>query len=266
MTARKTAPAEDTEPLVIAPDEIVYYFRERWLGDIESGRSTIAETVLPYLEEEAIKRFGNEWTVPKVWRPDKRKDYEGWRLWWLNEARQNCDSFDPVAKAGAHLTPAGESAVNLLVIASELRDALDRDRSELSCALGMLLIAEVISGGYSMEVNATKAAHDAIQAAKFAAYKNGIGKQAGDYRKARAACSAKAKTMWASDSSLRIGAVAKSLREMLTANLEKLPTLTLADIPGADTIKTWLKEAAEAGDLTIPAAAQRRGRPSKAAK
>lgn len=202
MKARKTAPAEDTEPLVIAPDEIVYYFRERWLGDIESGRSTIAETVLPYLEEEAIKRFGNEWAVPKDWRPDKRKDYEGWRLWWLNEARQNCDRFDPVPKAGAHLTPAGESAVNLLVIASELRDSLDRHRSELSCALGMLLIAEVISGGYSMEVNATKAAHDAIQAAKSAAYKNGIGKRAGDYSKARLACSAAAKAIWAKASTV----------------------------------------------------------------
>lgn len=256
--------ASDIAPLVIAPDEIVHYLREQWLSDIEAGIGTIADTVLPYLEAEAIKRFSVEWTAPKEGRPDKRKSREGWRLWWLKEARQNCSTYDPIAKAGPHLTPSGQSAVNVLVTSSELRDALNRGRSELSCGLGMLLICEVISGGYSLEVAATKATHDAIKAARTAAYKNGIGKTAPDHKKAREACCTKAQCMWADDESLRIGAVAKSLWAMLKNNRADFQTYEkIGDLPSTETIKTWLKEAAQAGTLNIPPAASQPGRPRR---
>lgn len=266
MATKKVTTTDQGELLVIPPDEFSTYLRERWIGDIESGAGTISETVLPYLENEAIKRFGNEWTVPKDWRPDKHADFEGWRLWWLKEARENCSRLHPVPKAGDHLSLAGESAVNLLVVASELRDAISLRRADLACALGMLLVAEVISGGYSIEVNASKEAADVIRNARESAYRKGIGQKSKDLRTAQSACVEAARTLWEKDTTMRIGEVAGSLRRMLLANLSKLPTLTQADLPGTDTIKNWLKTADKSGNLKIPATAQRRGRPRKADK
>lgn len=256
---------KNDEVFVIAPAEIAFYLRERWIGEIDAGHATVADLVLPYLEDEAIGRFGKEWTAPKDRRPDKRKDREAWRGWWLNEARHNCDSFSPVPRAGQHLTPIGESAVNLLVIASELRDALETGKAQMACALGMLLISEVIAGGYSIEVEATAAAKVALERAARKPYDAGIGRHAKDLARAKDACIAAAKVAWMKNKSKRIGTVAEELRRMLIGHLDKLPTLTLADIPGIATVKTWLRDEAKAGKLTIPDGAQRRGRPPKAA-
>lgn len=249
------------EPFVVAPDDFVTYLRERWIDEIDSGSSTISELILPYLEDRAIEKISNECRPAKSCRPDK--DKEGWRLWWLNEARHNCISFGTAPRADGHLSRVGESSVNQLMIASRLRDALEAGRAEMSCALGMLLIAEVLAGGYSIEVAATEKAKSLLEGSRKKAYEGGIGSKKKDLTTANGACIAVAQNLWTEQPSLRIGLVADRLRSMLKANLDKLPTLSLADIPGADTIKDWLRSAAKAGKLNIPAAAQRRGRPRK---
>lgn len=245
----------------VTAEDIVWRMRDDWLGDIEAGHSIMMETIIPYLEREAVGRFVNEWTIQHD-VPNIRDGYEDWRTWWLNEASHNCDTHSPIGRAGKHLSQIGQSAVNILMTASALRDAIEGNKAQEAAALGMLLICEAIAAGESLKGDAAQMAHETILAERDAAYKKTIGTESRDQAIARAASITAATKMWMDDPNKRIGEVALEIHKRLLNKLDVLTTLNFA--PAADTIRGWLKAAAKDGKLNIPAAAQRRGRSPKA--
>lgn len=245
----------------VAPEDFIERLRYNWLSAIQDGHEVVIDTIVPYLEMEAVSRLGKEWTVGAANRPKMSDDYEYWRCWWVNEASHNCDVHSPVGCAGYHLTKVGQAAVNILMAASALRSAMDNGTKEEAAALSMLLICEAISGGYGLERDATKQAHETMVASQEALYKKTIGAESEDQERAREACISAAAKIWAADPSRRIGDVSNELNTRLLNKLDKFLTLDMA--PAAATIKGWLKAAAKDGKLEIPPAAQQGGRPTK---
>ncbi len=238
----------------VSPEDITWRMRDNWLDDIAAGHTVMLDTVIPYLEREAISRFKKEWTVQSQ-VPDVGDGYEDWRLWWLNEASHNCDTHSPIGRAGDHLTVIGRSAVNILMAASALRDAIHAGRAEESAALGMTLICEALAGGYVLKA---ESAEGAIEARK-EAYKKGAGLEGPDLDKARSGLIKYAKTQWEADPDLRIGELSTNFLVLMEQHRRQhFPTLI--SLPKIATIKTWIKQAAEQKKLTIPAAAQAPGR------
>lgn len=241
----------------ITPADITERMRYSWLEDLEAGSSPMLESVIPFIEAEAIKRLEKELINLKDEAPSRNADFYEFRRWWLNEAYHNCSNYSPIGLAGDHLSTIGQISVNILVTAAELREAIDNNNAEKSAALGMLLICEAIAGGHSIEI-------DRMQASKEKSYKNGAGIQSKDFNAARRVSIELAGRLWKANQNLRIGEVATEILDSLKKNASKFPTLEA--FPKGDTIKTWLKEAAKAGKLTMPAGAQRRGRATKTSK
>lgn len=252
-------------PFNVTPDDLLWRMRENWIGAVYEGHPVMLPTLIPYLEMEAASRLSKESSVFYEDCPKLSDGYEGWLLYWVNEASHNCDSHSPIGTAGQHLSAIGQSAVNIIMTAAALRDALESSNAELSSVLSITLICEAIQGGYSLEVEAMRTAQDAIEIARKDRVRNTIGKTHDDLEVARKACIDKAMLMWSADPTMLIGAVAKDCKEGLLRNIHKLPTLTAQDIPEVETIKGWFRDAAAAGKLAIPAAAQKRGRPPKSA-
>ena len=258
-------PITHPRPFHVTPEEIVDRMHYSWLDDLDNGFTPMLDTLIPYLEMEAVSRFKREIALAHDWSPKITDGYEAWRLFWLKEARDNSQLYrNSLAVADGHLSPIGQAAINVMLAASALRDAIAEGKAEQASALGMVLICEAIQGGYSLEVEAMRQTQDAIKSAKKDRVRNTIGKTHPDLEKARTACIHKAKEMWADDQTLRIGQVADDLRTRLLRNVDKFDTLKATDIPEVETIKGWLKEAAAAKKLTIPEGAQKPGRPSKA--
>ena len=253
--------AEGQRIFSVDPEDFIERLRYNWLGAIQDGHKVVIDTIVPYLEREAVSRLGKEWTVGSANRPKMTDDYEYWRCWWVNEASHNCEIYSPVGCAGTHLTRVGQAAVNILMAASALRSAMDNGTKEETAALSMLLICEAIAGGYGLDRDATKDAHESLVASQTATYKKSIGMESEDHQRAKQACISAAAKIWATDPSRRIGDVSTELNAKLLEKLDKLPTLDMT--PAALTIKGWLKAAAKEGKLIIPAAAQQGGRPAK---
>jgi len=238
-------------PFYVSPEDISWGMRDGWIEDIENGHSPMFERLLPYFEMEAVYRLKKE--LPELaheW-PALADGFESWRLWWLNEALQNCDSHDPIGVAGQHLSGIGQAAVNVLVVASELREAINHKHAEKSASLGMLLICEVMEGGLYAELSPLKKARES-------AYKNGIGIQVKDFKLARKGSIELAKKLWKENPNLRIGEVAKEILKRIQENKNKFPNLQA--FPTVNTIKEWIKKAAREGALSMPEGAQKRGR------
>lgn len=248
----------------VTPDEIICRMRDGWLTGIENGFTPMIDTVVPYLEMEAVSRFKKEISLCRAWEPKMTDGYESWRLFWLKEARHNCKFYNPLGVANDHLSTICQAALNVMLAASALRDAIAEGKAEQASALGILLICEAIQGGYSLEYEATLQTNNALQKAKKSAYKKGFGQEQDDMNKARLACIDGAGRRWKENSSILIGTMADDLEARLLQNIEKLPSLDT--VPKAKTIKAWLRQAAKDGKLDIPDAAQRRGRPPKAGK
>ena len=214
------------------------------------------------LEYEAIRRMQAAWTNPKHKPPLRSNDEETWRLWWLNEARQYCRTTDPVCHAEDYLSLVEQAAVNILFAASALREAIENGKSERAAALGILLICEAISGGYSLEFDALKFTREAISKAKKRRVEKSIGVKHKDFGKARELCVWKAKAMWKDQPSMRIGKVAEACRQSMLDSIQAFSSLTVRDVPEVVTIKKWLGAASKSRKLSIPPEAQKRGRPS----
>lgn len=263
-TTPEFRPITDPRPFHVTPDEIIWRMRDGWLTDIENGFTPMIDTVVPYLEMEAVSRFKKEIFLHREWEPKITDGYESWRLFWLKEAHHNCKFYDPLGTANDHLSPICQAALNVMMAASALRDAIAEGKAEQASALGMVLICEAIQGGYSLEVEAMRQTQDAIDSAKKDRMRNTIGRTHNDLEKARTACIHKAKQIWAENPALRIGQIADECKTGLLRNLDKLPTMSAQDIPEIETIKAWLKDAAAAKKLKIPEGAQKPGRPPKA--
>lgn len=263
MSDSNLIPFPSQRPFHVTPEEILDRMHYNWLDDLENGYTPMLDTVIPYLEMEAVSRFKKEISLHRDWEPKMTDGYHDWRMFWLKEARHNCQRYGALAVANDHLSTICQAALNVMMAASALRDAIAEGKAEQASALGMVLICEAIQGGYSLEVESMRQTQDAINSAKKDRVRNTIGKTHDDLETARKACIHKAKQMWADNPALRIGQIAEECKAGLLRNLDKLPTLTAQEVPEIDTIKAWFREAAAAKKLTIPAGAQKPGRPPK---
>ena len=182
-TTPEFLPIPNPRPFYVAPDEIIWRMRDVWLTDIENGFTPMIDTVVPYLEREAVGRFEKEISLHRDWEPKITDGYESWRMFWLKEARHNCKFYNPLGLANDHLSAICQAALNVMLAASALRDAIAEGKAEKASALGILLICEAIQGGYSLDYKATLQTNDALQKAKKSAYRNGFGKVQEDMKK-----------------------------------------------------------------------------------
>lgn len=228
---------------------------ENALRNIEAGQPYITDVTLKYWENEAIARFAAQTSFRPTFEPDKLKERELWLAKWANEARHAS-----VYHSG--LNPVARAAVRVLLGACELNNAiLDKGDPQKIAALSMLLVCEVLMGGYMLEVDTMHEAKGALDKAMKNRVRKTIGKQHDDLTKARNGCISQARIMWVDNPTLRIGQVAEECRERLLLNIEKLPSMNARDVPDIPTIKSWLKEAAAENRITIPDGAQKPGRP-----
>ena len=247
-----------SEPL--EPYDYAVGIENNWLPNIGTGRDNFSRggfAVTNVMEIDAIERLQKSRPHLPA-RPAKRyeeSDLNEWRALWVNEAYHLAKFLEPETSDYA--------AVQILILGSRLRAAIADGEAERAAALGALVMCYAIAEGYAPKMAAISTAHDAIQTAKTKAYLSGAGRKAKDFKNARDACIEKARQGWAANTDLRIGDVARGLRKMLLANLDKLPTFIRADIPTIETIKSWLRAAAAKGSLVIPEGAQRPGRPPK---
>ena len=149
----------------IEPNDISWRMRGGWLEDIQNGHDVFLQPIIPYFEREAISRLEKELCTFKTDAPDIRDGYEDWRLYWLNEALQNCQTHSPISEAGEHLSQVGKAAVNVLMTCSALRHALEANKAREAAALSMLLICEVFAGGPSIKYEATQMEIEEIKTA-----------------------------------------------------------------------------------------------------
>ncbi len=245
---------EALEKFHITPKDIIYRMRESWMEGIENGHHPIIEQVLPYFELEAIARLKREINISDNEAPTIKDGFEKLRLFWLNEALHNYDGISPISKSEDHLSSIGLHSVNIIVIASELRDAIHYGKSEKAAALGMTLISEIMLGGFFKEFIK-------IKSSKENSYENGIGRESADYNKLRPACINLAKRLWSENPELRIGEISKNILEKIKENKHQLPLLEA--LPKENTIKSWLRAASKSGRLVMPEGAQRHGRQAK---
>ena len=242
-----TFEAAVNKPFEVDPEEIWYYLIDRFIPAIKGGESALIERFLPFLERSAIARLKGIGRERIANEPHRIKDFDRWRAAWVAHVRPSQNfRFDPVFDA----------AVNVLIVADDLRAALATGASELAAALAMQLVCEVLRGGAEIE------AHDLrVKAqARSAHFKSTLGARHRDYSRAEKGCVQVAAFMWNSDPSLRIGAVAKACQDRLKeATPEQFPALERP--PTLPVIKAWLKAANDRGELSIPQGASRRGRP-----
>ena len=237
----------------VTPEDIIMRMREYWLDDIDEGGSSVTEKVLPYLEIEAIARLKQE--IDTGGQEPKLKDgFEEYHSFWVNEALHNKSEHYVAGTFNDHLSYIGRCAANIILTSSELRDAIHYGKSEKAAALGMLLIAEVMHGGYFGEYNSLKSS-------KENSYEKGIGKESVDYEELKKFSVLLAKKYWGKYPELRIGEVSKNILQKIKENKEHFKLLEA--MPKENTIKTWLKNASKSGKLAIPEGAQRHGRQAK---
>ena len=249
-------PIRDGEsPFHDDPEDIAHHIRDNALRNIEAGQPYITDVTLRYLEHEAISRFAAQTGMRPTHEPDMYKEFELWRSKWCDEARY----------ANVHinkLNAIAQASVRVLLTAGQLRSAIEDDEdSQKISALSMLLVCEVLIGGYSLEFDANLQTKNALQKAKFDGYRKGFGKEQDDMNAAQRACIIGAEKRWKDSPLALISTVADELEAALLRNIEKLPKLDT--VPKAKTIKVWLRKAAREGKLAIPEAAQKRGRPPK---
>lgn len=230
---------------------------ENAIHNIEAGQPYITDVTLEYFEEEAIARFAKQTGMRPLHEPDKKKNWALWVSKWANEARH----AQPHSNAKSAIVRA---AINVLLTACELRAEIeDNENPQKIAALAMLLVCEVLMGGYMLDSELLKRSIEDTEKKKKRVYKQTIGIESEDQKRARNACIAAAKKIWSDDPNRRTGDVATELHKRLLDNLDKLPSLDLT--PKAETIKCWLRAANKNGELAIPEAAQLHGRPRKSA-
>lgn len=247
----------------MTPYDTGWRIRDTWLGNVGNGLNPVLDDFIPGMEIEAASILRkNESSIRCEDEPNRLSDPDAWRMWWMNEAHHLSTHYGSTPDADYSLPDVSRHAINVLNCASELRTAMASNDVERTALFSALLTVEAIQGGYSMEFDAAKKEIESLRKKRDEIYKKSIGNENEDQKRARKACVAKASELWKANPKMRIGEVANELNRLILENFEKLPTLDLP--PKPDTIKKWLKEAAKAGDLTIPEGAQKRGAPTKA--
>lgn len=228
---------------------------------IRKSNLILIENIISRIENEAIQILIKANICDEsYYSPPFPSEPETWRRFWLNEALHQCENFDPVGDAGVHLEQAERAAVNVLVSASALRDALENEKTEEAAALAMILVSDVVIGGLSIELKDTTEKHIS---SKRMPYQSGIGKQKADFDRMRKVVINFAITGWKNDPSVLIGKMASEALDDASINFSEYKTLN--NYPKEKTILGWLRSAAKSGELEIPPGARMAGRPRKSA-
>lgn len=229
---------------------------------IDQGRSVVVDYVIPLFESQAAWRLRHEWaSAGHKSYPIQGDDYEQWRDWWLSEVLQYCSEREAATDESTPLSSVGQSAINIFIVASHLRLAIEQGQSEKAAYLGMTLLAESLLIGYELQHSAALEDVTATRRSRRTAYENGIGKSYDDFEKARFYATSEAKRIWERDRTLKIGEVAKNIITGLKSRDEEFSENF--DIPDEPAVKKWLREAGKRGELEIPNCAQTPGRPPK---
>lgn len=245
-------------PAPIAPEELISHILNRALGEAKE-HGTIS--MLDHIEDTAMRRLALSEAHAEPGQPGIKPDPATWRAYWLDAAYMSCKLRDQTWRCGFICDRDVEAAVNTIVGVDQLRQAVADQRATDVALLAMLLIGDVMQGGYSMEMEEVATAAQAMERAKRALYEKGVGLKAPAFASVRASCIESARRRWATDPTLRIGEMAASLRGGLIDAVDQFAPLELKDIPKEATIKGWLRSAAAAGRLEMPPQAQQPGRP-----
>lgn len=249
-------------PFDVEPEDFAWQRGAEWLEELDQGYSMVVDRIIPELERQAALRLYREWSSGRRKDyPNLSDDYVRWRDWWLKEVSQYRAEGDAGLDGNTPLSTVGEAAVNIFIVASQLRRAITQKQAEKASALGMILVAESLLGGYALTCSAAMDAANAMQNSRRVAFENGAGKANDDLAMAKAYAAMEAKHIWERDGMLRIGDVAKGVIEGLKLN--KKGFSENFDIPDEPTIKKWIREAGKEGGLEIPDGAQRPGRPPR---
>ncbi|MGA3845167.1 hypothetical protein ACI2S9_16675 [Ralstonia nicotianae] len=249
-------------PFDVEPTDFAWQRGAEWLKELDQGYSMVVDSIIPYLERQAALRLCREWSRGnRKDYPNLSDDYERWRDWWLKEVSQYRAEGDAGLDGSTALSVVGEAAVNIFIVASQLRFAIAQKQAEKASALGMILVAESLRGGYALTCSAAMDVASAMRSSRYAAFKNGAGKASDDLAMAKAYTEIEAKHIWERDGTLRIGEVAKGVIKGL--KLSEKAFSDNFDIPDEPTIKKWIREADKEGRLEIPNGAQRPGRPPR---
>lgn len=228
---------------------------------VRKSAFSLIDNIIPRLENESIQILIKANICDEAYyNPPFQSDSDAWRGFWLNEALHQCENFDPVGDAVEHLGQAERAAVNVLVSASALRDALDSGETEKAAALAMILVSDAVIGGLSIELKELTEKHNS---SKRVPYETGIGKKKADFDRMKGAAIAFARTAWKDDPSVLIGNMASNSLDHVSINFSEYKTLE--ELPKEKTVLGWLRNAGKRGELAIPAVARKGGRPKKSA-
>lgn len=250
-------------PLLAHPADFAWRpSTQELLTAIDQGYSMVIDSLIPRFESQAAWRLRHEWSTAGCKSyPIQGDDYEEWRDWWLTEVLQYCSRRDVGTDESMPLSTVGQAAINIFIVASHLRLAIEQRQSEKAAYLGIALLAESLLIGYELQHSAALDGITATRRSRRTAYQNGIGKSYEDFEKARFYATSDAKRMWEHDSALKIGEVAKNIIAGLKSRNEEFSENF--DIPDEPTVKNWIREAGKRGELEIPSGAQLPGRPPK---
>lgn len=153
------------------------------------------------------------------------------------------------------------AGARVMAAATRTKEAIQAGEAERAAAYCALMICEALMGAYVPDSERTQMELMDLKWSKRQAHDRGIGKHSDDLEAARVASVALAKKIWDKHPALRIGEVAALICKTLKSRKDKFSPGF--DIPGDAAVKTWLRDAATKGDLSIPEGAQARGRPRK---
>lgn len=228
---------------------------------IRKSNYNLIDSIIPRLENEAIQILINAGICDECYyNPPFQSDSDAWRGHWLNEAFHQCENFDPVGESGQHLDQAARAAVNVLIAASALRDALAQGNTEQAATLAMILVSDAVIGGLSIELKELAEKHTS---SKRVPYESGIGKKKADFDRMKSAVISFARNAWNDDQSILISKMAGNALDFVSMKFSEYKTLE--QLPEEKTVIGWLRNAAKRGELDIPEQARKGGRPRKSA-
>ena len=226
---------------------------------LRKSNYNLIDSIIPRLENEAIQILIKAGICDECYyNPPFQSDSDAWRSHWLNEAFHQCENFDPVGESGHHLEQAARAAVNVLMAASALRDALAQGSTEEAAALAMIFVSDAVIGGLSIELKELTEKHTS---SKRVPYESGIGKRKADFDRMKSAVITFTRNAWKADPSILIGKMAGNALDSVSIDFSEYKTLE--QLPEESTVIGWLRNAAKRGELDIPDQARKGGRPKK---
>lgn len=238
----------------LTPYDTGWRIRDTWLRNVDGGLNPVLDEFIPGMEIEAARILRkNEAMTCGEDEPDRLKDPETWRRWWMNEAHHLSTHYGSTPDADYSLPDVSRHAINVLNSASELRLAMASGDVERTALFTALLTMEALQGGYCLDLEAAKAGLDKRE-------KNGIGKINAQYKTVERQSVDLAKKLWTENPCLRIGQVVQIIFDRIINAKAKGTNIP---VPKDEKIKEWLIKAEKNKFLTIPANARRGGRPKK---